>query len=74
MAFARAVGEIGALVLITGNIPFRSEVASVYIFNQIQNYNYPAASAVAVVLLGVAFLVLLIVGGVRRFATRYERA
>jgi sulfate transport system permease protein len=74
MAFARAVGEIGAVVLITGNIPFKSEVASVYIFNQIQNYNYSAASAVAVVLLGVAFLVLLMVGGIRRFATRYERA
>jgi sulfate/thiosulfate transport system permease protein len=74
MAFARAVGEIGALVLITGNIPYKSEVASVYIYNQIQNYNYPAASAVAVVLLGVAFLVLLIVGGVRRLATRHERA
>ena len=74
MAFARAVGEIGAVVLITGNIPFRSEVASVYIFNQIQNYNYPGASAVAVVLLGVAFLVLLVVGGIRRYATRHERA
>ena len=74
MAFARAVGEIGAVVLITGNIPFKSEVASVYIFNQIQNYNYPGASAVAVVLLGVAFLVLLVVGGIRRYATRHERA
>ena len=74
MAFARAVGEIGAVVLITGNIPFKSEVAAVYIFNQIQNYNYADASAVAVVLLGVAFLVLLAVGGIRRYATRYERA
>ena len=39
MAFARAVGEIGAVVLITGNLPFRTEVASVYIFNQIESTN-----------------------------------
>ena len=35
MAFARAVGEIGAIVLITGNLPFKTEVASIYIFQRI---------------------------------------
>ena len=37
MAFARAVGEIGAIVIISGNLPFRTEVASVYVFNQSQS-------------------------------------
>jgi sulfate/thiosulfate transport system permease protein len=73
MAFARAVGEIGAVVLITGNIPYRTEVASVFIFNRIQSSDPTGASAVAIVLLGISFAVLLVVGGVRRYATRHER-
>ncbi|HWE82221.1 MAG TPA: sulfate ABC transporter permease subunit CysT [Gaiellaceae bacterium] len=74
MAFARAVGEIGAVVIITGNIPYRTEVSSVYIFNQIESSDPTGASAVAVVLLSISFAVLLAVGGIRRFATRHERA
>jgi len=73
MAFARAVGEIGSIVLISGNLPFRTEVASVFIFNQIQSGNPHGAAALAVVLLAISFAVLLGVGGVRRFATRHER-
>ena len=51
MAFARAVGEIGAIILITGNLPFKTEVASVYIFQRIDGDPHGAA-AVSVVLLG----------------------
>jgi sulfate transport system permease protein len=74
MAFARAVGEIGSVVIITGNIPYRTEVSSVFIFNNIESQNATGAAAVAVVLLGISFAVLLAVGGLRRWATRYERA
>jgi sulfate transport system permease protein len=74
LAFARGVGEIGAIVLISGNLPFRTEVASVFIFNHIQSGDSAGAAAVAVVLLAISFAVLLAVGGVRRFATRHERA
>jgi sulfate transport system permease protein len=73
MAFARAVGEIGAVVIITGNIPYKTEVSSVFIFNQIESSNPTGASAVAVVLLSISFAVLLLVGGIRRYATRSER-
>ena len=73
MAFARAVGEIGAIVLISGNLPYRTEVASVFIFNQIQGGNAHGAAAVAIVLLAISFAILLAVGGLRRWATRYER-
>jgi sulfate transport system permease protein len=74
MAFARAVGEIGAVVIITGNIPYKTEVSSVFIFNKIASNDPTGASAVAVVLLAISFGVLLAVGGIRRYATRYERA
>ena len=74
MAFARAVGEIGALVLISGNIPYKTEVASVFIFLRIQSGDPHGAAAVATLLLAISFAVLLAVGGLRRWATRFERA
>jgi sulfate/thiosulfate transport system permease protein len=58
LSFARALGEFGSLVLITGNLPFKTEVGSVYIFGQIQNDSLPAAAAVSVALLFVALVVL----------------
>jgi sulfate/thiosulfate transport system permease protein len=74
LALARALGEIGSIVVISGNLPYHTEVASVFIFNQIQN-GYPTyAAAVAIVLLGAAFVLLLAVGALRFFATRHERA
>ena len=63
LAFARAVGEIGSLVLISGNLPFHTEVASVYILDQIESGDRAGAAAVAVVLLAISFVVLLAVGG-----------
>jgi len=47
LSFARAVGEFGSLVLITGNLPFKTEVGSVYVFGQIQNENLPALVVLA---------------------------
>jgi sulfate/thiosulfate transport system permease protein len=58
LSFARAVGEFGSLVLITGDLPFKTEVGSVYVFGQIQNDNLAAAAAVSVVLLLAALIVL----------------
>jgi sulfate transport system permease protein len=74
LAFARAVGEIGALVLISGNLPFKTEVASVFVFNHIQSGDQAGAAAVAVVMLLTSFGILLAIGGVRFLATRHERA
>jgi sulfate transport system permease protein len=72
LAFARAVGEFGAVVLISGNQPFRTEVASVYIFGQIESDNVTAAAAVSVVLLVISLGVLFLIGGIRRWATRHD--
>jgi sulfate transport system permease protein len=72
LAFARAVGEFGSLVLITGNIPFKTQAASVFIFSQVESDNSVGASAVSVVLLVVALVVLLIFGWVSKRALRHE--
>ena len=52
LGFARAVGEFGSLVLLTGNIPFETQAASVFIFSQVESDNITGAAAVSVVLLG----------------------
>ena len=62
LAFARALGEFGSVVLISGNLPYKTEVASVFIFGQIENDNVHGAAAVSVVLL-LATVVLLALGG-----------
>jgi sulfate transport system permease protein len=62
LAFARALGEFGSVVLISGNLPYKTEVASVYIFGQIENDNVTGAAAVSVVLL-LASVVLLAAAG-----------
>lgn len=70
LAFARALGEFGSLVLITGNIPFKTEVSSVFIFNQIESGNTSGAAAVSVVLLAVSLVLLAVVGLVQHWGTR----
>jgi sulfate/thiosulfate transport system permease protein len=74
LALAKAIGEFGALVIITGNLPFKTEVSSVYIFGRIESGDTAAAASVAVVLLALSFVLLLAIGGIRHFATRHDRA
>jgi sulfate/thiosulfate transport system permease protein len=59
LAFARALGEYGSLILISGNIPFKTEVSSVFIRSQIESGNVSGASAVSVVLLAISLLLLI---------------
>jgi sulfate/thiosulfate transport system permease protein len=72
LAFARAVGEFGSLVLITAMLPFKTQTASVFIFSQVESDNPVGASAVSVVLLVVALAVLLIFGWLSKRALRHE--
>jgi len=74
LAFAKAVGEIGSLVIISGNLPYKTEVSSVFILGQIESGNPAGAAAVAVVLLVISFAILLVVGAIRHFTTRHDRA
>ena len=73
LAFARAVGEFGAVVLISGNVPFKTEVSSVYIAGQIESDNPAGAAAVSVVLLLISLGVLLLIGAFRHWRTRHDR-
>ncbi|MFL5819869.1 MAG: sulfate ABC transporter permease subunit CysT [Solirubrobacteraceae bacterium] len=72
LGFARCMGEFGAVVLISGNLPFKTEVASVFIFSQIESDNVAGAAAVSVVLLAVSFLLLLAVAAAGRWRARHE--
>jgi sulfate transport system permease protein len=72
LAFARAVGEFGAVVLISGNLPFETEVAAVYIFGRIESGDPAGAAAVSVVLLVISFAALLGIGVIRRVVTRHD--
>jgi sulfate transport system permease protein len=73
LAFARAIGEFGAVILIAGNLPFKTEVASLYVFQHIESGDTSGASALAVLLLAASLVVLLAIGALRRRATRYDR-
>ena len=72
LAFARAIGEFGSLVLITGNIPFKTQAASVFIFSQVESDNAVGASAVSVALLVIALVVLLGFGWLSKRTLRHE--
>ena len=66
LAFARALGEFGSVVLISGNLPFKTEVASSWIYSLSQSGQLPAAAAVSTVLVATALVVLLAIGLLRR--------
>jgi sulfate/thiosulfate transport system permease protein len=73
LAFSRALGEFGSLVLITGNIPFQDQVASFYIFSQIESDNRQAAGAVSVFLLLLSLAALLLLSALERWTSRHAR-
>jgi sulfate transport system permease protein len=73
LAFARAVGEFGSVVLISGNIPFQTQVASVFVFKQIESDAPISAAAVSVVLLVLSLVVLIGIRGLGRWGARHER-
>ena len=73
LAFARAVGEFGSVVLISGNIPFDTQVASVFVYKQIESDNPVGAAAVSVVLLVLSLLVLVAIRWFGAWGARHER-
>jgi sulfate/thiosulfate transport system permease protein len=73
LAFARSLGEFGSVVLISGNIPFETEVASVFIFGQVESSNVTAAAAVSVVLLAIALVIMLVITALSRWRSAHDR-
>ena len=68
LAFGRAIGEYGSVVLISGQLQYRTEVASLYIYKQVQDDDLAGAAATATVLLAISVLVLAALGLLRRWA------
>ncbi len=58
MAFARSIGEYGSVVFIAGNTPYKTEIAPLMIMAQLQEYDYAAATSIALVMLFISFLIL----------------
>jgi len=70
LAFARGVGEYGSVIFIAGNMPFRSEIAPLLIVAHLEDYDYAGASAIAVVMLAISFVVLLAINLLQAFSRR----
>ncbi|WP_141604412.1 sulfate ABC transporter permease subunit CysT [Terrilactibacillus laevilacticus] len=61
LAFARSVGEYGSVVFISGNMPYKTEIAPLMIITKLEQYDYAGATAIAVIMLVTSFLLLLII-------------
>src|SRR6478609_3651598 len=70
MAFARAIGEYGSVIFIAGNMPMVSEITPLIIIGKLEQYDYAGATAVAVVMLVMSFLLLLIINALQGWQRR----
>ena len=70
LAFARGVGEYGSVIFIAGNMPFKSEIAPLLIVTQLEQYDYPGATAIAGVMLVISFLLLLLINLIQIWSRR----
>ena len=62
LALSRCLGEYGSVVFIAGNMPFKTEIAPLVIMSELQEFDYASASAIALVMLAAAFLILIVMG------------
>ena len=74
MAFARAIGEYGSVIFIAGNVPMVSEITPLVIIGKLEQYDYPGATAVAVVMLVFSFVLLLVINGLQGWQRRRSGA
>lgn len=74
LAFARSLGEFGAVIFIAGNQPFRTEIAALLVFIRLEEYDYQAAAAIASVMLAAAFLMLLVTNAIQLWHVRRSGA
>jgi sulfate transport system permease protein len=60
LAFARAAGEYGSVIFIAGNMPMKTEIAALLVVTKLEEYDYTGASAIAVAMLALSFVVMLL--------------
>jgi sulfate transport system permease protein len=73
LAFARALGEYGSVVFISGNMPMRTEITPLLIITKLEQYDYRGATAIAVVMLVASFTLLLVINLLQKWSRRYYR-
>ena len=73
LAFARGVGEYGSVVFIAGNMPMKTEIAPLLIMAKLEQYDYEGATAIAVVMLGLSFIMLLVINIIQRYNNKIMR-
>ncbi|HEY0305580.1 MAG TPA: sulfate ABC transporter permease subunit CysT [Longimicrobiales bacterium] len=73
LAFARATGEYGSIVFISGNMPMKTEIAPLLIVTKLEQYDYAGATAVALVMLTLSFAVLLAINLLQWWVARHQR-
>ena len=73
LAFARAIGEYGSIVFISGNLPFQTEIAPYLIVMRLEEYDYSGAIALAVVLLAFSFVLLGVINQIEQWSSRFQR-
>jgi sulfate transport system permease protein len=74
LAFARALGEYGSVVFISGNMPMRTEITSLLIITKLEQYDYAGATAIAVVMLLASFIILLFINLLQWWSAARHRA
>jgi sulfate transport system permease protein len=72
LAFARALGEYGSVVFISGNMPMKTEIVPLLIITKREQYDYRGATAIAVVMLVSSFILLLLINLLQKWSRRYE--
>lgn len=72
LSFSRAIGEFGSIVIVSGNIPFKTQVASVYIYGELESYNTQGALGLSVVLLVCSFFILILLNGMQMWGRKHE--
>lgn len=72
LGFARAIGEFGAIVIVAGNIPMRTQTAAVYVLGEVESDNRMGASAVSIVMLAIAFSLILLVDWLQKRGTKEQ--
>ncbi len=70
LAFARAAGEYGSVIFIAGNMPFETEITPLLIVTQLEEYDYAGAAAIATVMLGISFTILLVLNFLQAWQRR----
>jgi sulfate/thiosulfate transport system permease protein len=70
LAFARALGEYGSVIFISGNLPFRTEITTLLIMTRLEQYDYAGATAIATMMLVASFVLLLGINGLQAWARR----